>query len=108
MGAKNQEKTLRGRKKIGQIAIHPDKTKQKNKTNKKSPQEAEFTFLLCPCVIIERQLLATQPRYTERRLGGAHLPSLLISITGEHTAVIKIHTVHTKSAFEMSYCSQGT
>lgn len=63
MGAKKNEtgRDLEGQEKIGEIAIHSDKTEQ-NRTKKKSPQEAEFTFLLCPYVIIERQLLATQLR----------------------------------------------
>lgn len=62
MGAKKNKtgRDLEGQETIGQIAIHSDETKQ-NRT-KKGPQEAELTFLLCPCVIIERQLLATQLR----------------------------------------------
>lgn len=104
-GGWGQEETSGDSKKNGKNAIDFDlKKKSKNRIKNKN----KFTFFLCLCVIIERQLLAKQLRQTEQRLGGAHLPSLLISITGEHAAVIKIHTAHTRSAFEMSYCGQST
>lgn len=57
---KKTGKELEGHLKIGQSAIDSDKTKQSNK--KKTQQEAQFTFFVRPCVIIERQLLATQLR----------------------------------------------